>query len=191
MSDFVELLTTMEGQATQASDVLHRNERRRKIIDKTKAAAETIIRLKPIHDTYMKKGFKFTKERYAEEHRDELSASKRAYAFLMKHHGEKLKVEPHEFDTELAQMAAADTAAQGTLDNLHDDLAYLRKLRYCVSKIRPELVGEKKSLTDFIQDSHADRHRQAVEPQKQVAQKRNVDRSDEGEVIPFETDQHL
>ena len=47
-------------------------------------------RLKPVHDTFMKKNFKLTKDAYAAQHKDELDAFNKAVRTLMKLNGSKM-----------------------------------------------------------------------------------------------------
>lgn len=180
VSDLMEQLNVLQGRSKQASDVIHGNERRRKEITKIEHAAAAIVELRPIHDTYMKMNFKALKERYAEKHKDELATSRSAYAFLMKHHGKKLEVTPDEFAQELKQMEQADRAAQADLDSIGSDLTTLQELRYLVSKVTPELVGEKKSVRQALKE---------MDEQSVLVQQQNVIAQQQAQEEKIEQDQ--
>lgn len=56
-------------------------------IAQIKDAAAVHAKLKPVHDTFIKKNFKLTKDAYAAQHKDELDAFNKAVRTLMKLNG--------------------------------------------------------------------------------------------------------
>lgn len=142
MGDFILALQELEGRRSKAAETLRKNEARRTMISKIEAAADTIIEKKPIVDAYHHIFFQARKEKYAEEHADDLKASKRAYAFLMKNHDGKLDVEYGEFKHELERMEYADEMARDELAAIKDELTMLRKIKGYVLKADPDLAYE-------------------------------------------------
>ena len=66
---------------------LKQNENRMRSIAQIKDAAAVHAKLKPVHDTFIKKNFKLTKDAYAAQHKDELDAFNKAVRTLMKLNG--------------------------------------------------------------------------------------------------------
>ena len=66
---------------------LKQNENRMRAIAQIKDAAAIHAKLKPIHDTFLKKNFKLTKDAYAAQHKEELDAFNKAVRTLMKLNG--------------------------------------------------------------------------------------------------------
>ena len=66
---------------------LKQNENRMRAIAQIKDAAAVHAKLKPIHDTFMKKNFNLTKEAYAAQHKEELDTFNKAVRTLMKLNG--------------------------------------------------------------------------------------------------------
>ena len=63
------------------------NENRMRTIAQIRDAAAVHAKLKPIHDTFIKKNFKLTKDAYAAQHKDELESFNKAVRTLMKLNG--------------------------------------------------------------------------------------------------------
>ena len=66
---------------------LKQNENRMRAIAQIKDAAAAHDKLKPIHDTFIKKNFKLTKDAYAAQHKEELDTFNKAVRTLMKLNG--------------------------------------------------------------------------------------------------------
>ena len=165
LSELMEELNRLEEKAKSASSVLRKNDGRRKEIAKIVEAANTIIRHKPVMDTYNRTFFKNAKEKFFADHETDIKESKRAYAFLMNHHDKQLDVKPHEFDAELARMKQEDQKAETELEAIRDDLTMVRNIKKIILKMDPELIGEKRSM-----------HEQMAKAQEMIRQ-RNTERS--------------
>ncbi|MGC8140715.1 hypothetical protein ACP3W2_24985, partial [Salmonella enterica] len=63
---------------------LKQNENRMRAITQIKDAAAVYAKLKPIHDTFIKKNFKLTKDAYAAQHKEELDTFNKVVHTLMK-----------------------------------------------------------------------------------------------------------
>ena len=66
---------------------LKQNENRMRAIAQIRDAAAAHAKQKPIHDTFMKKNFKLTKDAYAAQHKEELDTFNKAVRTLMKLNG--------------------------------------------------------------------------------------------------------
>lgn len=132
-------LDELEKTADDAKGILKQNDRRYDTIRQIKKSDEILKEHTPIHDAYMKKGFKLTKERYAEAHKDELDAYNRAYRHLKKVCS-TTKVDLDDLNKEIKTRQAQDAAAQATLDSVKADLEQLRTVRYYVCKVMPEKI---------------------------------------------------
>ena len=121
---------------------IRRNEKRIQRIDMTLSRYETFCRLKPIHDEYMKKGFKRTKEKFQEAHKDELDQYNAAYRYLLKNgaqkNGSRLQFSPEELKTERTQLMQENKNAQADIDAMSGEMKTLNTVRYYVSKVQPE-----------------------------------------------------
>lgn len=138
-SDLISKLEDLESRSKAASEIVRRNDARRKTIAKIQDKAAVYAQTKPIYDAFSRIFFKGKKERYAQEHADELKDNKRAYVFLMKNHGGQLEVEANEFDAELRRMQKEDTAAAAELESIKGELMMLKKLKRRLEKSTPEL----------------------------------------------------
>ena len=168
-ADYIQALGTLESRYKAASETVRKNDDRRKQIDKICASAETYERTKPVFDAYNSIFFSKRKQAYAEKYADELKDNKRAYAFLMNHHDEKLQVHPHEFDAELKRMVSENEKANAELAAVKADLDMLRKVKYYIVKIDPELIGEKPSLREQIAESQEHIRQQDAERRNKTA----------------------
>ena len=135
---------------------IRRNEKRIRQIDMTLSRYETFCRLKPIHDEYMKKGFKRTKEKFQEAHKDKLDQYNAAYRYLLKNgaqkDGSRLQFSPEELKTERAQLVQENKNAQADIDAMSGEMKTLNTVRYYVSKVQPE-PGKRKSVREMLKEN--------------------------------------
>ena len=87
IEDLNQAIDSLNQTAAPLRRQLKQNENRMWAIDQIKDAAAVHAKLKPIHDTFMKKNFKLTKDAYAAQHKDELDAFNKAVRTLMKLNG--------------------------------------------------------------------------------------------------------
>ena len=87
----IEDLDTAISNLNQTTAPLRRqlkqNENRMRAIAQIKDADTIYAKLKPIHDTFIKKNFKLTKDAYAAQHKEELDTFNKAVRTLMKLNG--------------------------------------------------------------------------------------------------------
>ncbi len=177
--DTVESLIThldeLEKIVDDAKKSLKQNEKRYQTIDSVKKSCKILKEYKPIHDAYMKKGFKLTKERYAEAHKDELDAYNRAYRLLKKVCG-TTGVDLSALDTEIKEKHVQDVASQATLDSVREDLEQMRTIRYYVSRVMPEKI-EPRTMKERLEFSkiQADKENAESAAQQKKQKKQNIE----------------
>ena len=161
-------LSNLETKAKNHRESLKYNERRYKTIENIKDRYATYKKLKPIYDTYSKKNFKFTKERYYEQHREEIDAYRNAVRFLKANHG-SLEVKKNAFDEEIKNRKASDQKNQEGLESIKTDLHELRQVRYFVDKVLAKEAEKQKakSIHERLEEK-----KQVVEERKQEKSKR-------------------
>ncbi len=87
VEDLNQAIDSLNQTAAPLRKQLKQNENRMRAIARIKDAAAVHAKLKPIHDTFIKKNFKLTKDAYAAQHKDELDAFNKAVRTLMKLNG--------------------------------------------------------------------------------------------------------
>ena len=87
IEDLNQAIDSLNQTAAPLRRQLKQNENRMRAIAQIKDAAAVHAKLKPIHDTFMKKNFKLTKDAYAAQHKEELDTFNKAVRTLMKLNG--------------------------------------------------------------------------------------------------------
>ena len=85
--DLNQAIDSLNQTAAPLRRQLKQNENRMRAIAQIKDAAAVNAKLKPIHDAFMKKNFKLTKDAYAAQHKEELDTFNKAVRTLMKLNG--------------------------------------------------------------------------------------------------------
>lgn len=141
-------------------------------------AYQTMQELHPIHDTWQKKNFKSARDRYRNEHSDELDRYRKAVGLLMKVNGSKT-VDHAALRSEFQDLTDDNAVRNAELEAVKDELKQLRSIRYYVSKVIPEEAEpEKVSISDRLTDGrlHSDRTAAGQVPE-QTEQKKNIEHS--------------
>ena len=87
VEDLNQAIDSLNQTAAPLRRQLKQNENRMRAIAQIKDAAAVHVKLKPIHDIFIKKNFKLTKDAYSAQHKDELDAFNKAVRTLMKLNG--------------------------------------------------------------------------------------------------------
>ena len=87
IEDLDTAISNLNQTAAPLRKQLKQNENRMRAIAQIKDAAAVHAKLKPIHDTFIKKNFKLTKDAYAAQHKEELDTFNKAVRTLMKLNG--------------------------------------------------------------------------------------------------------
>ena len=87
VEDLDTAISNLNQTAAPLRRQLKQNKNRIRAIAQIKDAAAIHAKLKPIHDTFLKKNFKLTKDAYASQHKEELDAFNKAVRTMMKLNG--------------------------------------------------------------------------------------------------------
>ena len=110
-------------------------------IAQIKNAAVIHAKLKPIHDAFIKKNFKLTKDSYASQHKDELDAFNKAVRTLMKLNG-GTTVDYSALDAEFSALQSGSAELRTQLETLQPDVSALKNIRKYI-----DLVLNKQQLS--------------------------------------------
>ena len=110
-------LSNLNQTAAPLRRQLKQNENRMRAIAQIKDAAAVHAKLKPIHDTFIKKNFKLTKDAYAAQHKDELESFNKAVRTLMKLNG-STAVDFSALDAEFSALQSEQRRAAHPTGNL-------------------------------------------------------------------------
>lgn len=113
-------------------------EKRIRDIDALLSASDTVKRLKPVHDEYVRKNFKRSKEKYAEDHGDELKSYNIAYRTIMKLNDGSAKVDVSSLSAEKEKLEKEIAGISPKMEKLQAELKQLSSIRYYVSRALPE-----------------------------------------------------
>ena len=125
-------------------------------------AAPLRRQLKPIHDTFIKKNFKLTKDAYAAQHKEELDTFNKAVRTLMKLNG-STAVDFSALDTEFSALQSGSAELRTQLETLQPDISALKNIRKYIDMVlnKQQLSApggktpEKESVLKKLNDSKA------------------------------------
>ncbi|MBP5605268.1 MAG: hypothetical protein J6X60_06965 [Ruminiclostridium sp.] len=149
-------LVRRKSAAIACREKMKSKESRIKDLSSIIKAHETIERLQPIHDKYVKINWKGIKAKYAEEHKAELDEYNKAFRLLKKFN---IGLDFH-FDAyagERKTLMSERDKLQQELEQMKSDLKPLEDVRYCIGKVIPleELTvpteSEKESVKERIE----------------------------------------
>ena len=170
--DLLARLAVMENENRQARDSIASAEKRKEQIAGIIEAGEIVEHLWPVKQEWLSLHFASQRKIFEAEHSDELKRYNRAYAILMNENNGVTGVDPYDFYHEQQQLAESIGDAAGQLEAMKDELRELRRMRYVVSKIRPDLLPEKpRSLQDARAEAKhiIDSQGQQKEPPSNIA----------------------
>ena len=115
-----------------------------------------------IHDTFMKKNFKLTKDTYAAQHKDELDTFNKAVRTLMKLNG-STAVNFSALDAEFSALQSSSAELRTQLETLQPDISALKNIRKYIDMVlnKQQLSApggktpEKESVLKKLNDSKA------------------------------------
>ena len=114
--------------------LLKQNENRMRAIAQIKDAAAAHAKLKPIHDTFIKKNFKLTKDAYAAQHKEELDIFNKAVRTLMKLNG-SIAVDFSALDAEFSALQSSSAEFRTQLETLQPDISDLKSVRKYIDMV--------------------------------------------------------
>mgnify|MGYP000426474086 CR=1 FL=1 len=131
---FDTAISNLNQTAAPLRRQLKQNENRMRAIAQIKDAAAVHAKLKPVHDTFIKKNFKLTKDAYAAQHKDELDAFNKAVRTLMKLNG-STAVDFSALDAEFSALQSGSAELRTKLETLQPDISALKNIRKYIDMV--------------------------------------------------------
>ena len=128
IEDLDTAISNLNQTAAPLRRQLKQNENRMRAIAQIKDAAAVHAKLKPIHDTFIKKNFKLTKDAYAAQHKEELDTFNKAVRTLMKLNG-STAVDFSALDAEFSALQSGSAELRTQLETLQPDISALKNIR--------------------------------------------------------------
>ena len=172
VEDLDTAISNLNQTAAPLRRQLKQNENRMRAIAQIKDAAAVHAKLKPIHDTFMKKNFKLTKDAYAAQHKEELDAFNKAVRTLMKLNG-STTVDFSALDAEFSALQSDSAELRTQLETLQPDISAMKNIRKYIDMVlnKQQLSApggktpEKESVLKKLEEA------KAAQSQKKVEQK--------------------
>ena len=134
VEDLDTAISNLNQTAAPLRRQLKQNENRMRAIAQIKDAAAVHVKLKPIHDTFIKKNFKLTKDAYAAQHKDELESFNKAVRTLMKLNG-STAVDFSALDAEFSALQSCSAELRTKLETLQPDVSALKNIRKYIDMV--------------------------------------------------------
>ena len=143
----------------------------------SKLAGLPNAKLKPVHDTFIKKNFKLTKDAYAAQHKDELDTFNKAVRTLMKLNGSTTVVFSA-LDAEFSALQSGSAELRSRLEALQPDISALKNIRKYIDLVlnKQQLSApggktpEKESVLKKLNDSKAALEQKKLQPQQKATE---------------------
>ena len=171
------VLSGVKQKASQARTGMRKAEKRMKDIAGIQNAVAVCQEQKPIHDKYLKIGWKKRQAAFAESHQEELKAYNKAYRYLKAQHVE-LNVNLDALEAEYGKLQADHAAFARQLEQVQAELKPLNDVRYWVGQVLgPEQVEAldkaegKRSVVEQLRQAGEQNQKQDKAPQKEQEQK--------------------
>ena len=132
--DLNHAIDSLNQTAAPLRRQLKQNENRMRAIAQIKDAAAIHAKLKPIHDIFIKKNFKLTKDAYAAQHKEELDAFNKAVRILMKLTG-STAVDFSALDAEFSALQSSSAELHTQLETLQPDVSALKNIRKYIDMV--------------------------------------------------------
>ena len=154
------VLSSMKQKASQARTGMRKAEKRMKDIAGIQSAIAVCQEQKPVHDKYLKIGWKKRQAAFAESHQEELKAYNKAYRYLKAQHVD-LNVNLDALEAEYSKLQTDHAAFARQLEQVQAELKPLNEVRYWVGQVLgPEQVealdkaGDKQSVVEQLHINH-------------------------------------
>ena len=134
IEDLDTAISNLNQTAAPLRRQLKQNENRMRAIAQIKDAAAAHAKLKPIHDTFIKKNFKLTKDAYAAQHKEELDTFNKAVRTLMKLNG-STAVDFSALDAEFSALQSGSAELRTQLETLQPDISALKNIRKYIDMV--------------------------------------------------------
>lgn len=176
ISTLEQLNTVLSGvkqKVSQAHTGMRKAEKRMKDIAGIQSAVAVCQEQKPVHDKYLKIGWKKRQAAFAESHQEELKAYNKAYRYLKAQHVD-LNVNLDALEAEYSKLQADHATFARQLEQIQAELKPLNEVRYWVGQVLgPEQVEvldkaeSKQSVVEQLHQSHEQTRKQDKTSQKE------------------------
>ena len=168
------VLSGVKQKASQARTGMRKAEKRMKDIAGIQNAVAVCEEQKPVHDKYLKIGWKKRQAAFAESHQEELKAYNKAYRYLKAQHVDP-NVNLDALEAEYSKLKADHAAFARQLEQVQAELKPLNEIRYWLSQVLgPEALGKvesKRSVMEQLRQAGEQNQKQDKAPQKEQEQK--------------------
>ena len=134
VEDLNQAIDSLNQTAAPLRKQLKQNENRMRAIAQIKDAAAVHAKLKPIHDIFIKKNFKLTKDAYATQHKEELDTFNKVVRTLMKLNG-STTVDFSALDAEFSALQSSSAELRTQLETLQPDISALKNIRKYIDMV--------------------------------------------------------
>ena len=134
VEDLNQAIDSLNQTAAPLRKQLKQNENRMRAIAQIRDAAAVHAKLKPIHDIFIKKNFKLTKDAYAAQHKEELDTFNKAVRTLMKLNG-STAVDFSALDAEFSALQSSSAELRTQLETLQPDISALKNIRKYIDMV--------------------------------------------------------
>jgi len=166
-------LNETNATANEIRSKIKANNRRIADIDAILDAVQTMKDTKAVHDKYASIGWKSRKEKFAEEHSDELARYRKADRTLKKLNVE-LPIDKKSLRAERTELSNDNTSQMAELEKVNANLDELKQIRWCIRQVLPEalptVVNGKKSAKESLQAKQ--RKLELEKPERKTPQKK-------------------
>ena len=145
------VLFGVKQKASQASTGMRKAEKRMRDIAGIQNAVAVCQEQKPVHDKYLKIGWKKRQAAFAESHQEELKAYNKAYRYLKAQHVD-LNVNLDALEAESSKLQADHAAFARQLEQVQAELKPLNEVRYWVGQV---LGPEQMEMVNKIEEKHS------------------------------------
>ena len=129
------VLSGVKQKASQACTGMRKAEKRMKNIAGIQSAIAVCQEQKPVHDKYLKIGWKKRQAAFAESHQEELKAYNKAYRYLKTQYID-LNVNLDALEVEYSKLQADHAAFARQLEQVQTELKPLNEIRYWVGQVQ-------------------------------------------------------
>ena len=173
------VLSHMKQKASQGSTGIRKAGKRMKDIAGIQSAVAVCQEQKPIHDKYLRIGWKKRQAAFAESHQEELKAYNKAYRYLKTQHVD-LNVNLDALEAEYSKLQMDHMAFARQMEQVQAELKPLNEVRYWVGQVlgpeQTEVLDKaegKRSVVEQLHGNQKSTEKEASENQR----KQNIGRS--------------
>ena len=150
----------MKQKVSQARTGMRKAEKRMKDIAGIQNAIAVCQEQMPVHDKYLKIGWKKRQAAFAESHQEELKAYNKAYRYLKAQHVD-LNVNLDALEAEYSKLQADHAGFARQLEQVQTELKPLNEIRYWVSQVlgpeQLEVLDKAKERQSVVKQLYIDK----------------------------------